>query len=174
VGAEVTRQPRPVAPGALNAEGPDLTQTAGPRKERPVALRRCGDRDLPEPSTELVLGSSDVEVLVGVHTHDDAARSAMCHARCRHHPPPIRGSEVADRPGGWTALRWGLKPGSYQVTTRPVGPLWRSRTRNDRSEARHEASHKGSQAQATIAASIIAVTKRHPGRLRLEAVPAEA
>ena len=36
--------------------------------------------------------------------------------------PPIRGSEVADRPGGWTALRWGLTPGSYQVTARPVGP----------------------------------------------------
>jgi hypothetical protein len=30
---------------------------------------------------------------------------------------------VADRPGGWTALRWGLTPGSYQVTARPVGPL---------------------------------------------------
>ena len=29
---------------------------------------------------------------------------------------------MADRPGGWTALRWGLKPGSYQVTARPVGP----------------------------------------------------
>jgi hypothetical protein len=46
----------------------------------------------------------------------------MCHARCRHRPPPIRGSEVGDRPGWWTALRWGLKPGSYQVTARPVGP----------------------------------------------------
>jgi hypothetical protein len=30
--------------------------------------------DLPEPSTELVLGPSDVEVLVGVHTHDDPVR----------------------------------------------------------------------------------------------------
>ncbi len=29
---------------------------------------------------------------------------------------------MANRPGGWTALRWGLKPGSYQVTARPVGP----------------------------------------------------
>jgi hypothetical protein len=85
----------------LHAEGPDLTQTAGPGKERPVALRRCRDRDLPEPSTELVLRPSNVEVLVGVHTHDDPARSAMCQARCRH--PLLRSGEVrwrTDRAGG--------------------------------------------------------------------------
>ena len=45
----------------------------------------------------------------------------MCHARCSL-APPIRGSEVADRQGGWTVLRWGLKPRSYRVTARPVGP----------------------------------------------------
>ncbi len=45
-------------------------------------------------------------------------------------------------------------------------PHRRSRTRTDRSEARHEASHKGSQAQAAIARRIIAVTKRHPSVLR--------
>lgn len=28
---------------------------------------------------------------------------------------------MADRPGGRTALRWGLEPASYQVTARPVG-----------------------------------------------------
>ncbi len=68
---------------------------------------------------------------------------------------------MADRPGGRTALRWGLKPGSYQVTARPVGPSTAVADRTDRSEARHGASHKGSQAQAAIAARIIAVTKRH-------------
>jgi hypothetical protein len=49
-------------------------------------------------------------------------------------------------------------------------PHRRSRTRTDRSKARHEASHKGSQAQAAIAAGIIAVTKRHsPDVVRLVA-----
>jgi len=29
---------------------------------------------------------------------------------------------MVGRPGGRTALRWGLEPASYQVTARPVGP----------------------------------------------------
>jgi hypothetical protein len=41
-------------------------------------------------------------------------------------------------------------------------PLRRSRARIDRSETRHGASHKESQAQAAIAARIIEVTNRHP------------
>ena len=51
-----------------------------------------------EPTTELVFRPSDMGVLVGVHTHDDPARSAMCQARCRH--PLLRSGEVGGGPTG--------------------------------------------------------------------------
>ena len=99
---KVTRKPRPVASRSFDSEGLDLPESARPLKQRPVPLRRCGDRDPPERPAELVLGACHVDVLVRVDAHDHSPSSPLCHALLRHRAPSEPG-EVrwrTDRAGG--------------------------------------------------------------------------
>jgi hypothetical protein len=71
--AQVAGQPGTVGAGALYPEGDDLALGVGPLGELGVAAGVGGHGQLPQHRPEVIEGHGDVEVLVGVDTHDDLA-----------------------------------------------------------------------------------------------------
>jgi hypothetical protein len=71
--AQVAGQPGTVGASALHAEGNDLAVGAGPAGELDIAIGVGHLGQLSQYHAEVVEGHGDVEVLVGVDTHDDLA-----------------------------------------------------------------------------------------------------
>ena len=69
---QVTGQPGPVGPGALDPDGLDGTERRQERQQPPVADRGRGERVGAQHRTEVVAGGGDVDVGVGIHATDDS------------------------------------------------------------------------------------------------------